>query len=218
MQVSVPPSTPLIHSIEEVEDEDTYQQALATYTNCAVYTVVPYEPLGSQEEFHHYASVLTLAKRLKAVVDVQGPVHIDEAFRAVAKCWGFNTLGKKIKRQLSKALAAIDASERPTQRGELWLWPHDRDPEKWQEFRIPNDDARSIRKVEHIPPEEVAIASRAVLKRAIGSMKREDLARATAHLFGIRRMGSKVSEHIDEGIELMGTSCETRGEELRWIG
>ena len=208
-----------IEPVDDGEEDDTYQQVLSTYSNSRIYTVLPYTELGSQEEFHDPSHLLSLAERLKEVVAAQGPVHIDEAFRDVARCWAFNTLGRKIKRQLTHALAHINATERPIKRGDVWLWPTDLDPATWQEFRIPGDEARSFRKAEHIAPEEFAIASRAILKRAIGSMRREDLARATAHLFGIRRMGPRVREHVGLGVALIIDSGEAvlRGDEVTLV-
>ncbi len=63
-------------------------------------------------------------------------------------------------------------------------------------------DGSDARGADELPLPEIAAAAEQILRDCV-ALGRADLARATAGLFGIRRMGSRVGERFQEGIELL---------------
>ena len=171
--------------------------------------------LGSKQGFYDPREIGALAERIQSVVDVQGPVHVDEAFRSVARCWGYAGLGSQIKLQLHQALGSIPLDDRPQLLGGKWLWPASMTPRTWRRFRVPGAEQATHRKAEHIPSEEIANAARTILERAIGWVERVELAKETAQLFWIRRLGRNVSACLDAGIEVLAEHCDVDGSRLR---
>ncbi len=69
----------------------------------------------------------------------------------------------------------------------------------WRCFRVPAADDPDPRKAEEIPPVEIANAAEQVLREQFG-LPVEELERETANRFGISRLGTKVSQHMNNGI------------------
>ena len=86
---------------------------------------------------------------------------------------------------------------------------------KYKGFRVPEEDGSNARQAHEICPEEIANAAAQVLALHI-SMNVEDLARETAYVFGIRRLGTNVRSSFEEGIALLEKcgGCREEGSNL----
>jgi hypothetical protein len=145
------------------------------------------------------------------VVQSYGPIDRDQAFRVVASAWGLSTLGSKIRAILDGALRSIP-KDRRAREADGALFPPGQDPAAYRDFRVPDpSDDRTKRRIEHIPIQEIANAADYVLHQA-KSIGRDDLAKETARLLGIERMGTKVRETVDAAIQRL--LDERRAEEV----
>ncbi len=174
-------------------------EAQETSAQHPVFTMPDVTILGSPDEFYDSKTLSKIASRLKEVVQVAGPIDRHHAYRQVMACWGLSTLGGRIRAQISEASKSLPSKQRPRVEGAA-LWPPDTLTKDWTEFRVvdPGDD-RTQRKADEIPIAEIANAAAWVLGRA-KTIQRVELAKETARVFGINRMGKKVQAVMDEGI------------------
>ena len=173
--------------------------------------IVPYRraalaPTGRQPDDLHAPAHATLVQRqIAAVVDVEAPVHLDELARRVGACFGVGRLGTRLRRRVAELVGVLDAA---TVRGDF-VWRREDDPGCWQAVRTPAA-GEEPRDAELLPPEEIAAAVAWVLRGSL-ALPEVDLSRETARLFGIQRLGARVSERMTTGIEL----AVARGQALR---
>jgi len=170
-------------------------------SNSATYPTVDVADLGTKESFYEAGELAHISQRLVEVVRALGPIHKDEAARLVIECWSLRTLGRRIREKVDAARRATPVQDRPVPRGSF-LWPAGVDADTWDSIRVPGDNPRTRRDAHHIPPEEVANAATWVVERAL-SISVEDLHREMAAVFGIRRLGKKVREAMQAGIEVL---------------
>lgn len=168
-----------------------------------IYRAPEVRPLGSSDDFYDEASTRRVAQTLAQVVQSYGPIERDQAFRIVAGAWGLSGLGSRIRRIIDRALFALPRDRRPVV-ADGALFAPGQDPAAYRGFRVPDpDDERTKRRVEHIPVQELVNACEYVVAQA-KSIGRDDLAKETARLFGIERMGKKVVETLDGAIDRLG--------------
>lgn len=147
-------------------------------------------------------------EQVREVVAVEGPLHLDELYRRVGGAWSTRKLTSRVRRQLWPLLAALERSGALRVVDDV-VWPGAVDPATWSVVRGPGADGSS-RDASLIPAEEIAAAARWVLVRSL-SLPADALARETARLFGISRLGRNVLERMEVGIDLL---C-ARGQALR---
>ncbi len=151
-----------------------------------------------------------IQQRILAVVAVEAPVHEELVARRVVACWSIAKLTARVKRRLEEELVALARRKAVDRRGEF-VWGALHPSDAYTMFRGPTDE----RDADMLPPEEVANAAAYVLSRAL-SLPRDELARETARLFGISRMGAKVTAAIAAGIDVLVARrrCRVDGEML----
>lgn len=193
-------------------EEMVEQTPIALPDNAEVYRVIQLGAMGPSEGFYQHRD--RVADLLRQVVGACGPIHDDLAGHAVAAAWGLQQLGSTIRRQLTEARVSLPPDERPVLRGDF-LWPAGVDPTGWRGIRIPDDNPDSQRPAQYIPPEEIANAAAWVLTRAVGGLDRDDLCRETAQVFGISRLGHRVRQVMESGVDLLlsdGRAQEVAGQ------
>jgi very-short-patch-repair endonuclease len=149
-------------------------------------------------------------------IKCSGPISKDEVWRQIAKSYSVKRIGNRVRVCLEAALKAIPTSQRPVLVEDKWLWPCGLKRKNWREFRVPNDRAETQRKIDRIPPEELANAARFILKEAIGWIEKDDLTREVAKLFGIKRMGDTVRGVLLQTIDrIVVCECDVKDGKLR---
>jgi very-short-patch-repair endonuclease len=232
MDLACPANLPVAHGPAPDPGEKGMNQQFATVT-----TVVegkPIEPLPlidglpGQSIYRHYesgaptfsgeihdrANARKVRDLVMAVVATEAPVLFDTLCSRVASAWGLQRAGSRIREVIRKAVKQSGLPvRRAGKRDFVWTKELTRNPCKG--FRIPGEGDPKSRTAEEIAPEEIANAAVQVLTLNI-SMGKDDLARETAKVFGITRLGSKVRPFIDEGIELLikHDGCRVDGENL----
>ena len=175
--------------LEELPGQSTYQR---------------YEPgvRSFSGELHDPVNSKNVFDLVNMIVRVEAPVLFDTLCFEIASCWGLKRTGSRIRDVVKKAVtqSGLVAARRVGMRE--FLWTKQLAEEPYEVFRVPDDDNPNARQAKEICPEEVANAAAQVLAQHI-SMDAEDLARETANVFGIRRLGTNVRASIEDGITLL---------------
>ena len=137
-----------------------------------------------------------LAVVVRSILDVEGPVHIDELTRRVAAAYGRARVGKRIAEAVARAidlgLAAttggihrdVDFLMTPTQAAA----PPVRDR---------SAESGNITKTAYLPPIEITAAA-LWIREECGDITPDELPRAIARLLGFQRAGNDLREKIEQ--------------------
>ena len=126
------------------------------------------------------------------MVNKEGPIHIQLVVKRLVTAWGLSRTGNRIMTAVKEAVRYGEINNRFIKRGDF-LWP----------FKMKNTSVRvpipgvseSFRDIEHIPPEEIQIAIKIIIKHALGIGK-ESLILETARIFGFNRTSDTIKEYI----------------------
>lgn len=129
---------------------------------------------------------------IKVIVNVESPVHVEAVVRRIANIYGIGRIGSRTRPTIEKAIRTGSNSRMFQQRGEF-LWNG-----KQVEVRIPAPGAEP-RKIEEVAPEEIMKALVQIVRQEIG-ISRSSLVSTTARALGYGRMGGRVAESIEEGL------------------
>lgn len=164
-----------------------------------------------------YASVASTTVRARVVelVAVEAPIPVDEVCRRVAACWSIGRITDRVRKRIGGEIAELARAGTLALHGDF-VWARGMDPTTWTVIRGPATDG-AVRDAELIAPEEVAVAAEWVLSRSL-SLDEATLARETAKVFGIARLGRKVDERMRAGIEVLCTRGGGRrdGDRVVW--
>lgn len=154
-------------------------------------------------DFYSLSATRVLVQMLREVVDVEGPLHIEEAARRLAHAWGLQRIGSRIMGVVNSLIRYLLQSSAVKKRGDF-LWPAS--PAFHLKVRRPDpNDLTTMRSIELIPPEEVELAFINVLRDAL-SLPRDALLLQVAKIFGFEYVGDKIQKGL-EGI-LDGLICQ----------
>jgi very-short-patch-repair endonuclease len=144
----------------------------------------------------HAVPVERLAGWVVQVVEVESPVHIDDAMRRITDAADVSRLGGRIRAALEAAIVRASLDGRIEQRGPfLWLSGMIEPPLR---DRIAVED----RALSNVAPEEIAVAIRTAIANAYG-IEQADIAAATCRLLGFPRMTEDMRAIVDPLIEAM---------------
>jgi very-short-patch-repair endonuclease len=142
-------------------------------------------------EFHDPGCTVDHARGIEKIVKTEGPVHIDLVARRLADAWGLRRIGSRMRDAIELACEVAVKNGSVQREGDI-LWPA-RDGFELT-VRVPSaDDPNSERKLEHVPPEEIALAMIRICHDGSG-VERDALISEVARVFGIHRTGSMVAE------------------------
>lgn len=133
------------------------------------------------------------------IIEIEGPIHIDELVRRVAGSFGKQRAGNRIQGVTVAALAALkkrDGSQ-VAQLGDFVLTHN-----QYQNPPVRNREAETgnVLKAEYLPPMEIKAAA-SYLYKECGAMGTEDMSKAVANLLGFRRRGPDLSEAINRAVQ-----------------
>ncbi len=165
-------------------------------------------------ELHDPTNAGIVRDLIRKIIDIEAPLLIDTLYSEVASAWGLQRAGSRIRKVVKDAVRQNGFPVRRTGKREF-VWTKQLTEKSYDAFRIPNEINLNARTAQEICPEEIANAASQLLKLHI-SMSQDDLARETAKVFGIAKLGNKVRAYFMEGIELMKKSdrCRVDGENL----
>jgi very-short-patch-repair endonuclease len=167
----------------------------ATYYNVHV----PQFRIPQYTQFHDSQARNTLSQLLEKIVNVEGPLHVKVASRRLAQAWRLQRIGYRMDEAIDNAILHLTNSSKVKKRGKF-LWPF---KEVRLTIRKPKpDDPRTIRNVQHIPPEEIELAFTKILEDAL-SMPREALTTEVGRIFGIERITMESRSILDEVLDAL---------------
>lgn len=145
----------------------------------------------------HDAPVSQLADLLSQIVEIEGPIHIDEVARRITSAFGRTRTGNRIVGATNAALVvALKQYTTLRQDGPFisTLAQVESPP-----VRDRSLETGSLLKAAYLPPAEIRAAADLVLSES-GEMARDDLIRAVARLLGFLRVGPDLWSAISAGL------------------
>jgi hypothetical protein len=131
----------------------------------------------------------------------EGPIKLELAARRVAGHWGLQRVTRRAVERVSQMLSGLPVRVL-SDSGGTFLWQSDADPATYALFRVPGDDAETVRDASDLPPEEIGNAVLYLLRQHI-SAPEEDLIREAGRTLGFRRTGRQVEERVRRVIDNM---------------
>ncbi|MGY4749811.1 DUF3320 domain-containing protein [Pannonibacter sp. Q-1] len=188
---------------EAVTECDIFEQTEISldHLNLSGSPYVKAELIASYNGEPHEAPVSYLAKLVRQVVEVEGPIHREEVARRIASAFGKSRTGRRIQDAADQAISYALRQDSELRRQEHFLFTqqqHDDTP-----LRDRSRVDGSLLKAEYLPPMEIVKAAELVVKES-GEMAREDLIRAVANLFGYQRLGPDLARVISKTLDDSG--------------
>lgn len=153
---------------------------------------VPYptEPvLGTADSWEWRETREDMRAAISDAIETEGPVQINRLAKLIGARFGVNRLHQG---RFTSIRWLIPDTLIHESRAGTFVWPEGLDPTDYRDFRVAQDDPRSI---EEIAPEELGNAM-AFLAGEAHSIREEELFRATMELFGVKRLTSGINRHL----------------------
>ncbi len=201
----VEPDPPESSSCEEESgdiDLDDPEYSVSDYEACT--------SLGVPTEGDlHNRPIGVLAEAVASVVDVEGPVHVDEVMHRIRELWRYRRTGQRIQRAIERGINHAERERQIRRRGDF-LWP------------VVMDRVSVRRRTGNPPPdirlicdEEIERAIQLVLRRQFGTF-RDDLTAQASRLLGFQAPHETTRSGISRVIEdlIRKGSLERRSNEM----
>ncbi|MCR5887999.1 DUF3320 domain-containing protein [Hymenobacter sp. J193] len=162
-------------------------------------TVVPYQvallpDAIRQQELHQY-SLGQLATWLSLVVQVESPVHIEEATRRLATASGASQMGARIRKVGREAALLAKNLCHLRQEGDFLWTPTMQTPPLRDRSQLP----AISRKLSFVAPEELALALRTVVEQSF-ALPREAVFLPAVRLLGFARLSEEMRLQLEPAL------------------
>lgn len=145
----------------------------------------------------HLAPVELLASYVERIVDVEGPIHIDEIVTRIRILWGLGRAGNRIRAAVHKA------AHRAERTGAILGGPfYTRPGQELQTRDRSNVISTSLRRPDMIPPNEIEHALRGIVTANFGA-SRDDLIQACSRAFGFSATSGQLKGLLGNQIDRM---------------
>ena len=139
----------------------------------------------------HEVSLNTLAAWIEEVVNVESPIHFEEAVRRVANSVGIQRLGSRIRETFERTVAILVRSGRIQRRGDyLWLATMNQAPIR---NRV---DQSTLRQFDLICDEEITACVTRGIAESFG-MTRNDVAPTVIRMLGFGRLTENIQTRVN---------------------
>jgi very-short-patch-repair endonuclease len=145
----------------------------------------------------HEAPADKVHAAIRRIVEIEGPIHEEEAARRLATVWSFERAGARIQEAAKRALRALAHAGELTSSGPFWslsgggpICVRDRSETR----------SGALRKAEYLPPAELAVAAVEVVKDSV-RVPMEELVVEVARRLGFQRTGADLQQVIQDVIE-----------------
>ena len=169
--------------------EDALDKMVSNYKICSSLGISIYG------ELHQYPT-LYLANAVIRVVNIEGPVHVEEVIRRVRTLWGVKRAGQRIKDAISKATSLAVRNGQIKQCGDF-LWSTTNQP-----LLVRRRCEDPPPKIELICDEEITEAVKLVLKNQFATML-DDLVIKSSRILGIHVTHEATSDRIKTIIQTL---------------
>lgn len=190
--IAAPPGdrTKKISSIERpvVETEQAEFALAPTWT--VPYREAPAWQLPRWVDPGESGNHLHMVSSIRALVEHEGPIHIDIAHERLREWWNVGRIGSNIRNNISRAIQQASV----IRDGEFLLLPG----VDVTEVRTPSDDV--TRKVDHVHLDELGMAAILTI-RDIGAVSRPEVVQCVARIFGWTRTGAVADRRLNEAVD-----------------
>jgi hypothetical protein len=150
-------------------------------------------------QFHFPENRQQQARLLEELIRNEGPIHFDYAVERLVSAWGLKRKNAKIIHAVREALYILTEKKKVIEKGNfLWSPEHQDVPVRVPVVGVPE----SKRKIEHIPPEEIENAMKAIAQYALG-ISPESLIAETVKVFGFIHTGEKSRQRFSDTYKRM---------------
>jgi hypothetical protein len=160
----------------------------------------------------HELSAREWVRAVQSIVDVEGPVHINQVAKRIIDAAGVRRVGRRIRHCLEDATDRAERAGRISRRGDfLWQQGMKRPPAVRSHANVPG----FVRRLDQIAPEEIMLAVATLVAHSFG-MRSQDIAPAVGSLLGYGRTGEEMARQINALVESMvaGRQLVKQGEFL----
>jgi len=141
----------------------------------------------------HEAPLSVLSGLVVKIVEIEGPIHVDEVARRISSAFGLSKAGKRIVSASGRAIhAAVRDGHSVRVEGSFVFTPSQLENPP---VRDRSAETGNVLKGEYLPPMEILEAARRISNES-GEMAPEDATKAVARLLGFRRVGPDLFEKI----------------------
>jgi very-short-patch-repair endonuclease len=196
------PFTPALQMADVEERLDIHHLTLtaAAYVRAQITIRSMVEP--------HEVAVTQLADLVAKIVDIEGPIHMDEVARRISSAFGKSRTGNRIAEATERAVRfALSRDTGITLDGRFLMTAYQRADIP---VRDRSAETGSLLKASYLPPMEIEAAGRRLLAES-GSMSPEELTRAVARLLGFQRVGPDLAVAISEVVHSMADAAISAG-------
>lgn len=158
----------------------------------------PYYRMGDwrHAEYDYGKSNLqNLSARIRAVVEVEQPIHLDVLYRRLASAFGNEKATKPVRDTIDQALNRVMANEIVIEDGFVRF-------KTFTEIRARIPMGTQDRNIEYISKPEIADAMLTVIRNSFG-IDRDALCAEVTSIFGYDRMGPKITKAMNDTIDYM---------------
>ena len=142
-----------------------------------------------------------MTKTLAKIVEHESPIVVDLAMRRLAEGFDVSRATQRFRDRFEAILTMASEQGLITRQAEV-LWHPTQDAGSFKAVRIDGQSESSQRDIEDIPLVEQVNACAHVLAEQFG-LPREDLIREAGKLFGITRATARVSEQLDQAVQVL---------------
>ncbi len=159
-------------------------------------------PIAQRLDLHE-APLELLAEHVVRIVEVEGPVHVEEVARRLSRLWGYRRTGSRIRSAVKRAAAAAFRDGRlrcPGPATDEFL-----ESAKSGDIAVRDRSGVSfptLRKVNMLPPREVRAAIVEAVERNIG-IRVSDCAVEVARAFGFKSTSAHMRACVEQNAELL---------------
>ncbi len=156
-------------------------------------------PIDSRLEPHEIPAA-AMAEHIVRIVEIEGPVHLDEIATRIRTLWGLRRAGSRIRAAVSRA-AEVAASLGKIEGGPFYRIPG--------QPIVPRNRAEvssvSLRAPEMLPPEEIDAALLKIVGDNFGAA-RDELVQAVSRAFGFAATSPQLRAVLENGVERLVTA------------
>lgn len=183
------------------------------------YREASFEIPGARRVELHEATLGSVVECVARIVEVEGPVHIEEVGRRLSRLWGYKRAGSRIQRRVAEAVSALARRDLVRITGSGGARFLETAESRKAEVRDRAEvGSATLRKVEMLPPAEIRAAILEAVERNIG-INPSDCAREVARAFGFKATSADLRRLVvGEAERLVGEGRLVRnGQEFRLV-
>ena len=145
----------------------------------------------------HEAPISVLSRLVSEIVEIEGPLHVEEVARRICTAFGKSRAGSRIQAATEQAIAHAvrQGTELCKSDGFVFTLQQQQNPP----IRDRSGMDGTQLKAEFLPPIEIAAAAKLILQES-GEMRKDDHVRSVANLLGYQRLGPDLARVIGEVI------------------